>query len=115
MSKKIHVVFQVMNFIKKSELSAYDRATLINLSEHLGLKGIFPSIKTIAKEMRVSRNTIKRSIKSLCDKNLIKIIPRIGYVNHYELTVPGVIINQKLSTDLALTEPTPWLSQSRHI
>jgi hypothetical protein len=97
--KSIHIVFQVLNFCSSEyslsyNLSPEEELLLIYLAKHRGVKGIFPSIATLATERHKSRRTIMRSIQSLEQKKLIHVERSQGRSSHYHLIIPDT----KLST-----------------
>lgn len=68
--KKIHIVFQVLNFLysdecKKHKLLPIDKLILITLAHHKGAKGIFPMQETLAQELNTSLRYIKTRLKHL--------------------------------------------------
>lgn len=92
MTKEIHLVFEVLNFLhsnhaKSFNLTLLDQLILINLASHNGAKGIFPSVPTIAKEINVSDRQVTRRIKYLRELNLITIEKKFGKSNRYGLCI----------------------------
>ena len=68
------------------KLSPAERCVLITLKIHDNKKfGCFPSIRTLAKELHVSQNTILKAIKKLRRKGFFKIVKRSGRFNSYIL------------------------------
>lgn len=93
MSKEIHIVFQVINFIHSPESKQYnllqiDKLLLINLASHKGYKGICPSISTICKEMKIKRRQIIYRLKYLQSISLISILRTFGKSNQYDVILP---------------------------
>lgn len=91
MKKEIHIVFQVLNFIAGQEsapytLSASEQMLLIMLTKHKGTKGIYPSITTLAKELKRSRRSVQYDLESLQAKKLIKIDQIPGKSNQYSIS-----------------------------
>ena len=77
MSRKVHIVFRLLNFLHSTECHKYklndlDHRVLINLASHHGKKGIFPKQKTIALELKKGHSTIRRSLDKLESLGLIK-------------------------------------------
>jgi hypothetical protein len=112
--KTVHIVFKVLNFLHSAESKSLnlldsEKLLLINLASHKGQNGIYPSITTIAKEMKKGYSTIKRLLNSLKEKDLILIHYQRGRVNSYSI---------KLSTTQLTDEPTthnlPSSSMSPH-
>ena len=94
-SKEIHIVFRVLNFIysplvEKYNLLANDKLLLINLAKHKGAYGIFPSQKTLAKELELSVRYIRERLHYLASLGLI-LIKRKGVAHYYELPELGLI------------------------
>lgn len=102
MGKGIHIVFQVVNFLRdqktvtKLNLSPVDRLILILLASHNGQHGIFPSIPTIAKEVGVSPRQVIRRLSHLASVNLISKEISLGKRTKYSITLPKN--NHDLST-----------------
>jgi len=89
--KQKHIVFQVLNFLYSEDsahyqLSADEQLTLICLASHKGEKGIYPSMSTIAQELKKSRSAILRTLQRLQEKEIIKIIKRPGRSGYIELS-----------------------------
>jgi hypothetical protein len=98
--KAIHIVFQVMNYIFGETLTDHlllpvDRLLLLALAKHHGVKGIYPSTKTLAKELRISKTYVKLRINYLESIKLIRIDRKYGCSHSYFL--------EFLSTDRATT------------
>lgn len=98
--KSIHIVFQVLNFIFSEASSNYrllpvDRLLLVALAKHHGSKGIYPSTRTLARELHLSKTHIKERINYLDSINLIKINRKNGCSHFYYL--------EFLSTDRSTT------------
>ena len=109
MSKEIHIVFKVLNFIhsfqsEKYKLNDAEKSVLINLASHKGAKGIFPKITTIAKEVKKGYSTVKRLLTSLNKKDLITIDHKLGKYSNYYINL-DIINNEKLSTSELTCEP----------
>ena len=67
-------------------LSPAERCVLITLKVHDNKKfGCFPSIRTLAKELHVSQNTILKAIGKLKKKGFFKVVKRRGRFNSYIL------------------------------
>lgn len=88
-NKDIHVVFQVLNFLRNSDVIEYkllpaDKLLLIFLASHFGTQGIFPNQSTLAKEMQCSIRHVRARLKYLQEINLISI-NCIKRKHHYSL------------------------------
>lgn len=99
--KEIHVVFQVLNYVfspisHDNRLLPVHRLLLIALAKHSGVKGIYPSTTTLAKELNVSSRYIKTCLNYLESLNILKIARKNGRSNHYYL--------EFLSTDRGTTD-----------
>jgi hypothetical protein len=89
MSKEIHIVFQVLNYLHSNnslDLIDAEKLVLITLASHKGVKGIYPSVKTLARELKKGESTVRRLIAQLKDKKLIEVETMLGKANHYFLT-----------------------------
>lgn len=91
--KDIHIVFQVLNFLHSDHHSALitsgtEHRVLINLASHKGEKGIFPSIPTIAHELKLKPRCIQRALKKWESLGIIAIEENAGKNNHYFLYIP---------------------------
>ncbi len=63
--------------VYRSELPHRARAVYMYLKDHADKDGTcWPGIKTIARELRLSRSTIKRALDDLCQAKLIAKTPR---------------------------------------
>lgn len=63
--------------IYHSELKHRARAVYMYLKDHADKDGAcWPGIKTIAKELKLSRSTVKRALDDLCREGLITKTPR---------------------------------------
>lgn len=108
-NKEIHIVFQVLNFIFGAlshpyNLSPDEKILLIALARHKGAKGIYPSITTLAKELKRSRRSIMRYLKVLNEKQLINIDKNLGCSNRYKLSPTSV---NCVTGDVHVTSDTP--------
>lgn len=88
---KPHIVFQVLNFVfgisdLSKKLLPTHKLLLIALAKHHGMKGICPSIGTLAKEMNVSFRYITRCLAFLHSINVIQIESNLGRRNNYTLS-----------------------------
>jgi len=104
MTKPIHIMFEIANFIYSEESEKYnllpiDKLLLMLLAKHHGPKGIYPSTDTLSKELSVSPTYIKRRIIYLEEQGLITIERKLGSYHRYTLT--------KLSTDQSTTVDHP--------
>jgi len=100
--KTIHIVFQVLNFFASNEsddflLTANEKILLLFLAKHKGKKGIYPSVLTLAKELKRNETSIRRSLACLVKKKLIFIEYHPGKSSVYSLhfvedldSTPGV-------------------------
>lgn len=93
MSKEIHIVFQVLNFLSGSHpithlLLPTDKLLLIYLAKYKGNKGIFPSITTLARELKMNRHYLMRRLKILEENNLISLIKKHGSCHQYFIHIP---------------------------
>jgi hypothetical protein len=120
MSKNIHIVFQVLNFLysiesKKFNLLPNDERILINLAHHNGPKGIFPSVKTIAKELNITDRYVRERLSFMAGKKVILIDKNDGkrnsYLLHFLLSINETEFYNNLSDSCPTTEPqfTPEL------
>ncbi len=120
MEKQIHIVFQVLNFLSKEDsipfdLTADEKLLLIFLVKHKGVKGIYPAVATLARELKRTPRTIQRTLLRLKAKKLILIESSPGKSNQYLVllpqptlsTTPRVDATPHLSTPLASTPPHP--------
>jgi hypothetical protein len=104
-NKTIHIVFQILNFLSNPilsavyELSSDEKLLLLFLSKHKGVKGIYPSVLTLAKELQRSDSAIRRSLRRLQSKNLIKILHIPGKSSLYQLFIPSVDLSTTLGVD----------------
>lgn len=123
MSKEIHVVFRVLNFLHSDEskdyqLTSAEERVLITLASHQGQKGIYPSVPTLSRELNKSERTVYRLIDSLENKNLITVDSSMGKSNHYYLpflsTTPDTHDRGQLSTtpDIDVTPPLTSMTQT---
>lgn len=85
--KNVHIVFQVLNFLRSAESLNYnllpiDRLLLIFLASHSGSQGIFPNQQTLTNEIHTSLRYTKTRLKYLESTGLISI-NRIKRKNHY--------------------------------
>lgn len=92
-SKTIHIVFQVINFLHSEsstplKLSDSEKLLLITLASHKGIKGICPSIKTIARELKKGESSVFRLLAKLKKKGVILIEGQPGKANHYIILTP---------------------------
>lgn len=63
--------------VYRSELPHRARAVYMYLKDHADKKGTcWPGIKTIARELKLSRSTVKRALEDLCRAGLIAKAPR---------------------------------------
>jgi Helix-turn-helix domain len=103
-NKSVHIVFQVLNFLHSAYSVSYDlvdaeRLLLINLASHQGIKGIYPSKKTLCKELKKGYSTLTRIIASLIKKKLLSVDYIRGISNHYHLHIPTIELSTTLLTD----------------
>jgi hypothetical protein len=119
--KVIHIVFQVLNFLSQDistqfKLTADEQLLLIFLSKHKGHKGIYPSVVTLARELKRSESAIRRSLTRLRKKQLILIDYVPGKSSNYKLLIPSLDLSTTPSVDATTTLSTPLastLGQSR--
>lgn len=63
--------------VYRSELPHRARVVYMYLKDHAGKDGTcWPGIKTIARELKLSRSTVKRALDDLCQAELIAKTPR---------------------------------------
>lgn len=113
--KEIHIVFQVLNFLKSDHhlatiTNSNEHRLLIVLASHKGAKGIFPSISILMKELKVTKSTVKRAIKKWRDLEVIYVEENSGKNNHYFLYIPeptSVTGDTSVSSDTRFTGDTP--------
>ena len=91
--KTVHIVFQVLNFIFQTAsddyaLTADEKLILIALAKHKGFKGIYPSVATLARELKRSDSAVRRTLSKLQKKQLILIDYNPGHSSHYHLLIP---------------------------
>jgi len=121
-NKNIHIVFQVLNFLHSDHHSAMitsgtEHRVLTNLASHKGDKGIFPSIPTIAKELKLGTRVVYRAIQKWVSLNIIEIESDAGKNNHYLLYIPKptpVASDTGVSEDTPVVHDTPPLSLETH-
>src|SRR6478609_3530217 len=87
--KSPHIVFQVMNFISgdsplNEELNPSDRILLLMLAKHQGKKGLYPSVPTLAKEIKVTPRHVLRCLDRLECLKIIQVERKSGRSNHYK-------------------------------
>jgi hypothetical protein len=69
------------------KLNAYEKLILFFLASYMGVKSVcYPSYPTLAIECSISVDTVKRSIQSLENRLLIKIVRAKGKNNYYSFT-----------------------------
>jgi len=88
MSRKVHIVFETLNFLRSAEsdqLNANEKLLLIFLAAHQGRCGIFPSTQVLAKEMKVTVRYITILLSSLVEKKIIEREQSSGVVSNYRL------------------------------
>jgi predicted transcriptional regulator len=113
-SKPLHIVFEVLNFLSSPALSSlYDLSSdekllLIFLSKHKGVKGIYPSAHTLARELVRHHTCIRKSLKKLVKKNLIKITLNPGKSSHYTIILPNIDLSTGVSTHAYSSVDTPY-------
>jgi hypothetical protein len=112
--KEIHIVFQVLNFIKvphNDRLLPVDRLLLLMLASHYGSKGIYPSVTTLANEIQMSKTYTKQRLNFLEELKLIKILRKNGQSSSYEFLMLSTTGQPQLTGELQLTGqpqlPTP--------
>lgn len=108
MSKEIHIVFRVLNFIQSEisdsyNLSDSERLLLITLASHNGPLGICPSIGTIAKKRKLEVRAVRYALKKLSEKKLISIVGSVGKRNDFILSIP----DQPLQYDAPVQSVSP--------
>ena len=62
--------------IRDTDISAYALLVYMSLSSHVGRGGIWPSMRTVAKESRCSETQVRRALRELVDEGLIAVVPR---------------------------------------
>lgn len=103
-SKDIHIVFQVLNFISSPQahlhkLTPDEKLFLIFLAKHKGIKGIYPGIDTLAKELDRHPRNIQRTLARLEKKNLVYVDRSFGRKNHYFLVFPEAYLSTTNGVD----------------
>lgn len=98
MAKEIHIVFQVLNFLHSDHHLAMittpaEHLLLINLASHKGIKGICPSLSLIAKELKLTKMTVIRSIERWEELEIIHRRKEAGKRNYYFLSIPSPASN----------------------
>jgi hypothetical protein len=88
--KDIHIVFQVLNFLclpvlDGLKLLPIDKLLLLVLAKHQGVRGIFPSTSTLAKELNISPTYLKRIVNRLDKAGIIGVERKFGTRHHYHL------------------------------
>lgn len=119
--KTVHVVFQILNFLHSEKSIAYslndaERLLLITLASHKGAKGIYPSLKTLSRELKKKESTVRRWTASLAQKKLIRIDRTIGISNHYvlsEVLMTPLTSEQGTHTDPAQIRADPPLTSEQ--
>lgn len=121
MSKRdVHIVFQVLNFLHGNESSLFnltpiEKLILINLASHLGRKGIYPSIFTICKELKLTKWPIIRALQSLELKTLLFIEKSTGKANHYKLQIPDIKLSTTSSQPATSSSPATGSSPATEL
>ena len=87
-SKKIHLVFQVMNFLTSEDSLPYSISNdewkcLVILASHNSLSGMWPSMPTLAKKLHVTVRSVEKTISKMRNKGLIDWLERRGRSNLY--------------------------------
>lgn len=127
MAKDIHIVFQVLNFLKSDHYfatitNANEQRLLIFLASHKGEKGIFPSIPLLAKELKIEKRSVMRLIKRWVELGVIEVAENPGKNNHYLLYIPEAtpdtavtpVIEKVIHTpDRCVTPPVTDVSVTR--
>lgn len=104
MAKEIHIVFQVLNFLKSDHhfatiTNANEQRLLMFLASHKGEKGIFPSISLLAKELRIESRSVMRLIKKWVELGVIEVEENPGKNNHYYLHIPCPTSDRNVTSD----------------
>ena len=114
MSKSIHIVFQVLNFLSLPELSAHyelspdEKLMLIFLAKYKGAKGICPRIRTLKKELQRSDRPIQKTLNRLREKKLILIDYIPGKASSYTLVLPLLELSTTpVAEDTPVVDDTP--------
>lgn len=107
MTKNIHIIFEVLNFIKdlppEITLTTLDKLIMVILSSHKGRKGIYPSMSTLSKQCGVVKRQVIRRINYLSEINLIKVEKTLGSSNRYIVTLPTPTSDLGVTSDLYVT------------
>jgi len=111
--KKIHIVFEVLNFLHSNASKSYhlfqsEKLILINLASHMGQKGIFPAIDTIAEELSLDRKTVIKSLNSLAQKKIISVNKSAGLVNQYFIQKLSTTSTTHATGGMSGTSTTEW-------
>ena len=83
-------------------------AKLALYSLHAREPFIFPSMKTLALDMKVSLSTARRAVSELSRVGYLQVTPRIRQTNLYALTLPGATPSlASMPTPLSPVTPPP--------
>lgn len=124
--KEIHIVFQVLNFLHSDHHLAQittpaEHLLLINLASHKGEKGICPSLTLIAKELKLSRMTVIRSIQRWEELDIVQIQKNNGKKSYYFLNIPlptsniDATGNIRNTGNIGMTTPVTFTSSTGNI
>ncbi len=88
-SPKKNILFQVLDFVYSDQSALFnllpiDKLLLICLAKHKGPLGIFPSQKTLAKELKISDRFVRERLRYLETNGLI-YVEKIKSKSHYVL------------------------------
>lgn len=108
-SKELHILFQVMNFLRSSDSKKYkllpiDKLILITLASHKGAKGIFPMQETLANTLETSLRYMKTRLKYL-EKNDLIFVEKIHRKNYYHLIFLSTIGDPQITYDEISGDP----------
>ncbi len=110
--KEIHIVFQVLNFLHSDHHYAIitcpnEHRVLINLASHNGVKGICPSIPTVAYELKIHADTVRRAIQKWQSLEVVEVERNPGKASSYLLSIPSPTPSTDATTS---TNATPCTS-----
>lgn len=105
---KIHVVFQVLNFLTDPSSFSYDlllidKFILIILAKHHGELGIFPKQETLAKEANLSKRYTRERLLHLQKIGLISV-KKINRRHHYFLEFLSTTVQPQLHSEVIHNE-----------
>jgi len=80
MRRKTEILMIDRNGEKEIYLQLYEHLKGLIVSGELGRKHKFPSIRALMKQHNLSSASVTRAVNMLCDDNLLKSLPKRGYI-----------------------------------